>query len=119
MVVTALEARVDDVNLQFVQQTLINEELKQNGRFGQPTAASSSSSSAGQSADSVLVGAAGAHRVTKCFKCGQPEHIRRYCPTWKKKAAEHRAKTAGECLLSDNDTFDHDETKHQDNCCRN
>ena len=31
--VTALEARVDDINLHFVQQALIHEEQKKNGQF--------------------------------------------------------------------------------------
>ena len=32
--VTALEARVDDIQLDFVQQALIHEEQKQKGQFG-------------------------------------------------------------------------------------
>jgi len=69
MVVTALEAHVNYVSLRFVQQTLINEELKQNGRFDQSTGASSSLFSVVPSVDYKQVGAAGEQKVIKCFKC--------------------------------------------------
>ena len=49
--VTALEARVDDVELKFVQQALIHEEQKLNGNFGDTSLAAS----AGQS-DAALLG---------------------------------------------------------------
>ena len=48
--VTALEDRVDDINLSFVQQALIHEEQKKNGQFGD------TSSGTGQM-DLALVGA--------------------------------------------------------------
>ena len=48
--VTALEARVDDVTLNFVQQALIHEEQKQNGQFGH-----SSSSLPSDQSSSALV----------------------------------------------------------------
>ena len=69
--VTALEARVDDVNLKFVQQALLHEEQKPKA---QPRSASS-----GVQSDSVPVGA-----QKTCFGCGEAGHVRRDCPKRKK-----------------------------------
>ena len=100
--VTALEARVDDVKLNFVQQALVHEEQKRNGH-------SCGTSSGGQT-DSALVGAqrrAKFQRQVECFECGEIGHIRRDCPRKKKRNSlrpEHRAKNAeDECSDSESD----------------
>jgi len=62
---TALEARVNDISLRFVQQALIHKEQKRSGQFSQ-----ASDTSCGQ-ANSVLVGVQkkGYHRkLLTCFK---------------------------------------------------
>ena len=95
LVITALQARVDDVNLKFVQQALIHEEQKQRGQFDRSSPASS-----GQS-DSVLVGAHKKHqsKPLRCYGCGAVGHFRRDCHSRKKQASSatsHKARTAEE-----------------------
>ena len=103
--VTALEARVDNVSLKFVQQALIHEEQKQSSSTFFKSAASS------RQADTVLVGAqkkmsTGSRKPVKCYECGVLGHYRRDCPVKKKassSAAVHRVRTAGEQLSSECD----------------
>ena len=98
--VTALEARVDDIDLKFVQQALIHEEQKQREQ------AAGTSSGVRVQPDSVLVGAQSTQRKNfrkpvKCYGCGVSGHIRRDCPNTRKKqqvgsSVFHRARTAEE-----------------------
>ncbi len=101
VLVTALEARVDDVKLNFVQQALTHEEQKRNGQFGR--------SSGGQT-DSALVGAqkkGWPRKQIRCFDCGETGHVRRNCPRKKRLGSPglaHRVKIAEEeSSVSDSD----------------
>ena len=89
--VTALEARADDIRLDFVQQALIHEEQKQKGP-------PSDTSSASQQ-DSALVGGQNRAKPRKpptCWNCGELGHIRRYCTKERSPRSQHEAKTAEE-----------------------
>ena len=70
--VTAIEARMEGVSLDYVQQALIHEEMKQ-----------SELSCQSSGAESALTGAfrrgTSRDRPT-CFGCGEVGHIRRHCP---------------------------------------
>ena len=83
--VTALEARVDDLSLEFVQQSLIHEERKQR-----------SDEARGSRADSALVGAQRkdwSRKPTVCWNYDEVRHIQRFCP---KPRSQHKAKTVEE-----------------------
>ena len=70
--VTAIEARMEGVSLDYVQQALIHEEMKQ-----------SELSCQSSGAESALTGAfrRGTPRDRPtCFGCGEVGHIRRFCP---------------------------------------
>ena len=101
--VTALEARVDDVSLKFVQQALIHEEQKWS------SSASFNRTASGRQTDTVLVGAqkkmrTGSRKQVKCYECGVLGHYRRDCPKTRSSTAEvHRVKTAGEQVSSEYD----------------
>ena len=72
--VTALEARVDDITMDFVQQALIHQEMKQAAQPGQS-----------RGTESALMGSK-PREPPKCYKCGVVGHIRRNCPTTKGKS---------------------------------
>ena len=80
--ITALEARVDDVKLDFVLQALMHEEMKQTD-ITQPKGGD----------EAALVGTPKKKPLT-CYKCKQVGHIRRNCPQNQKKPFKHRAKAA-------------------------
>lgn len=78
--VTALEARSDDISLNYVQQALVHEERKQNGQLVLSTSVSKG--------DSVLVGAqsypvkkgsGSLKKKIKCFNCGRYGHVKKNC----------------------------------------
>lgn len=94
--VTALEARVDDLSLEFVQQSLIHEEQKQK-----------SDVTIVSQADSALVGAQRKDRARKppiCWNCDEVGHIQRFCPKlrsqYKAKAAEENPASEGMFTVS-------------------
>lgn len=93
-IVTALETKLDNFTLQFVQQALINEEQKRvsaDGNYG--SGMSSGTASGGASVMSMQVRgdmqsnskALKADRSSswRSYKCGKEGHIKRDCPSKK------------------------------------
>ena len=69
---TAIEARMDGVSLDYVQQALIHEEMKQSQLSGQLSVA-----------ESALTGAFKRNTLRDrptCYGCGNVDHIHRYRP---------------------------------------
>ena len=96
-IVTALEARVDNVNLPFVQQALIDEEHKRSVQTDDTASRS----------DLALMGARkyDNSRKPRCFGCGKLGHIRRDCPEKRGfPAVGHNAKAAEEEHSSESDS---------------
>ena len=101
--VTAIEARMDGVSLDYVQQALIHEEMKQSELSGQLLEAESALTGAFRrdtprdQPTCFRCGTVGHVRrdcprnQPTCFGCGDVGHIRRYCP---KKFKWHKAKMA-------------------------
>ena len=97
--VTALEARVDDVSLKFVQQALIHEEQKQCSSDFVRSIASRKQN------DVVLVGkkvstGTAKHKV-KCFECGVVGHYKSECPKKKTYSTDNHRLRAAEQLGSE------------------
>ena len=89
--VTALEAQVGEVKLDFLQQALVHEEQKRVSKLGAATSGNSDSALLGQK---VKKGQARKHFV--CYECGAEGHFRRDCPKRKssKPKQGHKAKNA-------------------------
>ena len=77
--VTALEAHVDDLCIEFVQQSLIHEEQKQGVTVSQ--------------ADSALQRKYRSHKPPARWNCDEVHHIQHFCP---KSRSQHKAKAAEE-----------------------
>ena len=83
--ITAIKARVDGVSLDYVQQALIHEEMKQ-----------SELSSQLNDSESALTGTFRrnmAHKWPTCFGCGAVGHVHRNCPS----DPSHKKLTCVEC----------------------
>ena len=82
--VTALEARGDDLTLRFVQQALIQEEQKRKGITPE------------DNRSTALVGSAHRHKRKnlKCFNCKQPGHFFKDCPKGRSHYHDDRRSTA-------------------------
>ena len=65
-VVTALEARVDGLTLEFVHQSLLNEEQKR--------------TDGNKSTDAALYSKSKPKKQKRCFICNSPEHLKPDCP---------------------------------------
>ena len=93
--VTALEARVEDVDLKFVQQALINEEQKKTGSSAQTQ---SSTAMMGVKKNKGGSKQSKPEKSIKCFGCGEIGHFKRNCKNKKSKSGgagpQHNAKAA-------------------------
>ena len=78
--VMALEARIDDI-IDYVQQTLLQEEKKRDVGTGEPSTPMSNNTLYGGS--------------PVWWKCNKTGHVQRFCPNKDKKsqAADHKAKS--------------------------
>lgn len=97
-IVTALETKINNLSLKFVQQALINEEQKRvnaNDNSGGTSggAATMSSQFRGNVQDGSKAVGAG-QSTWRCYKCGKEGHIKRDCPSLKNKPKKkiHKAK---------------------------
>ena len=100
-IVTALEARADDITLNFVQQALIHEEqkhkdiVKSDPSHDSALVSGRDGPKSDPSHDSALVSGRrdGPRKPPVCWNCQEVGHIQRYCPksrySHKASAAEH------------------------------
>lgn len=80
-VVTALEARGDDISLEFVIQTLLNEEQKREQRSLASTGVSGSGRSQANSDTALLSANSRADQQNRgCYICGSLDHYQNVCP---------------------------------------
>ena len=90
-VVTALETRIDDLTMDFVQQQLIHHERKLKTQESKSEVLH----------DSALMGAQ-KQKLPKCWTCDEVGHIQRFCPKQKEKS-QHRAKVTKDEVESNSD----------------
>ena len=99
---TALEAR-ENVTLDYVQQSLIQEEMKRKS--------ANADGAVHTEGDSALVGASRKEYHWKppiCWKCNESGHIQRFCPREKDARHEHGAKAVKEISSLGGSTQDSD-----------
>ena len=87
--VMALEARIDDISIDYVQQTLLQEEKKRDVSAGEL--------STPMSINTALYGGdkrAKHPKTPVCWKCNETGHVQRFCPNKERKsqAADHKVK---------------------------
>lgn len=103
--VTALEARVDDLTLEFVHQSLINEEQKRK----------ENQHSVAKSSDAALVSQRRQNYTHRkpitCYKCQKQGHIKSQCPENKRTHStyQHKAKHAATTSTSVDEEVDSEE----------
>lgn len=93
--VTALEAQVDDVGMGFVQQALLNEELKRSdGKVTHGKAEDTTALVAMQKTQSE----SNFRKQRRCFICNSPQHLKRQCPHRyvEPQGSQHRANAVNE-----------------------
>lgn len=89
-IVTALEARVDNVSLDFVQQALVHEEQKQKDALKPDS-----------SPDSALRAGDRPRKPPVCWHCQEVGHIQRFCPKKRSTDKPHKASTAEQQVSED------------------
>jgi len=78
--VTAFEARSDDIILNYVQQALVHEERKQSGQLVSSTSVFKGESVlVGAESYPVKKGSGSLKKKTKCFSCGRYGHVKKNC----------------------------------------
>lgn len=85
--VTALEARIDDISIDYVQQTLRQEEKKRDVSTGESSTPMSNN-------NALYGGVRRAKHPPVCWKCNETGHVQLFCPNKKRKsqAADHKGK---------------------------
>ena len=100
--VTALEARVDDLSLEFVHQSLRNEEQKRKER--------EAANSQGNSDSALLSKGRNANKPKPpliCYSCNEKRHIARFCPNKKSHKANQAASLAEDETKTKSQLFYH------------
>ena len=92
-IVTALEARVDDISLNFVQQALVHEEQKQMDALKFDS-----------TPDSALRAGGRPRKPPVCWDCQEVGHIQRFCP---KRLTEKPHKASAAEQYADEDECEH------------
>ena len=88
--VMALEARIDDISIDYVQQTLLQEEKKRDVSAGEPSTPMSN--------NTAQYGGCKRAKHPRpppvCWKCNEMGHVQHFCPNKERKSqtADHKAK---------------------------
>ena len=88
--VMALEARIDDISIDYIQRTLLQEEKKRDVSAGEPSTPISNNTAL------YGVGKRAKHPrpPPACWKCNEMGHVQHFCPNKERKsqAADHKVK---------------------------